>query len=91
MSETDNLPNELSFMQRVNTDSDDFITHILQSNAFVQTFTENLILLKPHRFISKIEVLYFRELKENTYFKCVFIGIFSDIYTFTSELHFIRI
>lgn len=61
--------------------STDLITHFLSTDEFLQTLVKQLISLKSHPFISKIQAHPFREQKEKlTDFECI-----AD---FTKKLYF---
>lgn len=82
-TETEDLPDEITFMQWVSTDRAELITRVMPLDDFFEDLVDKLLSLKKHHFISKAQSKYLSELKENLSTNvCVALCDFAENFTF---------
>lgn len=82
-TETEDLPDEITFMQWVSTDRAELITRVMPLDDFFEDLVDKLLSLKKHHFILKAQSKYLSELKENLSTNvCVALCDFAENFTF---------
>uniref|UniRef100_A0A6P7GVN1 Uncharacterized protein LOC114343446 n=1 Tax=Diabrotica virgifera virgifera TaxID=50390 RepID=A0A6P7GVN1_DIAVI len=85
-TETDDLPDDITFMQWVSTDRAELITRTMPVDDFFEALVDRLIELKKHHFISKAQSRYLKDLKENlSNDVCVVLCDFAENMTFVVQ------
>lgn len=64
-SKSEDIPDEITFMQWVSTDRAELITRVMCADDFFEDLVEKLVALKKHHFISKAQSQYLKDIKEN--------------------------